>query len=342
MRYRLLPALTLFLAMLGPSSRAELKSDTPFAPYAAPQQRVPVGPGRYIHMVCMGQGGPTVILSAGADGWSADWRLVQPELAKTTKVCSWDRAGHGFSSGSPEPQDIAHTEADLERALAGAGLTGPYVMVAHSLGAFETLLFADRHPDRVAGMVMVDPSTPDQEEQLRQAAPALMAFDEKATRPFFDLIGDCVDALKRGDPGPPPACVKLRARSPEPLRSNLLAAGGDPSYWGAFLSMFQSRQLDSKLVMNGKRNYGTMPLVVLDAGLFAFPAAPADARRDVPAARAVIKAGHEAMALLSTRGTLVAVPDSGHAIALQKPDVVVAAVLKVIAEIRAGPPRAQR
>ena len=75
--------------------------------------------------------------------------------------------------------------ADLERALVGAGLTGPFVMAAHSLGAFEALLFADRHPDQVAGMVMVDPSTPDQEEQLARAAPALVAYDTSPTSPFL-------------------------------------------------------------------------------------------------------------------------------------------------------------
>jgi pimeloyl-ACP methyl ester carboxylesterase len=315
---------------------AKAERVTPFTPYEAPQHRVPVGAGRYINMVCMGEGSPTVILSAGADGWSADWLRVQPQIAKTTKVCGWDRAGHGFSSGSSEPQDILHTEADLERALAGAGLTGPLVMVAHSLGAFETLIFADRHPDRVAGMVMVDPSSPDSEEQLAQAAPALMAYDAQSTKPFFDGIGRCVAALKQGGQSPLPDCAKRGSRYPEPLRGNLLAAGSDPSYWEAFLSMFQSRKLDSKLAVNPKRNYGAMPLIVLEAGRFAFPTAPADAQRDVPAARAVIKAGHEALARLSTRGTLVAVPDSAHWIAGQKPDVVIAAINEVIDQARAS------
>jgi len=68
-----------------------------------------------------GQGSPTVILSAGLGGWSFDWGLVQPALAKRTRVCAWDRAGYGFSSPSPEPQDILHTVSDLERALQGAG-----------------------------------------------------------------------------------------------------------------------------------------------------------------------------------------------------------------------------
>jgi len=331
MRRALLPALVLCLLALSSSAQAQPAA---YTLYATPQQRIEVAPGRYIHMVCMGQGSPTVILSAGADGWSADWRLVQPAIAKKTRVCGWDRAGHGFSSGSPEPQDTAHTEADLEKALAGAGVTGPLVLVAHSLGAFETFLFADRHPERVAGMVLVDPSAPDQAERLPQAAPALMAWSARSDEAFFDVIRGCIAALKAGGPAPSPDCTKLRSRYPEPLRTNLLGAQNDPLYWESFLSMFQSQKLSSKLAINPKRNYGNMPLVVLHAGRFAFPSAPADAQRDAPAARAVITADHDAMARLSTRGAFVPVPDSAHAISLQKPDVVIDAVDKVINEFR--------
>ena len=84
MRLARLTTLALCLAILAPSAHAQLFGAAAYAPYAAPQQRIEVAPGRYIHLICMGQGGPTVILSAGADGWAADWRRVQPELAKTT------------------------------------------------------------------------------------------------------------------------------------------------------------------------------------------------------------------------------------------------------------------
>ncbi|MGH6909827.1 MAG: alpha/beta fold hydrolase [Phenylobacterium sp.] len=281
----------------------------------------------------MGEGSPTVILSAGADGWSADWRLVQPAIAQKTKVCGWDRAGHGFSSGSPEPQDVAHTEADFEHALAGSGVTGPLVLVAHSLGAFETFLFADRHPGRVVGMVLVDPSAPDQAERLPQAAPALMAWSARSDEAFFEVIRGCIAALKGG--GPATDCTKLRSRYPEPLRTNLQSVQNDPLYWESFLSTFQSNKLSAKLAINPTRNYGSMPLIVLDAGRFAFPNAPADAQREAPAAKAQIKAEHEAMARLSNRGAFVPVPDATHAIAVQKPEVVIEAVGKVIDAARA-------
>jgi pimeloyl-ACP methyl ester carboxylesterase len=314
---------------------ARAQSASPFAPYETPQQRVSVGAGRSINVVCMGEGSPTVILSAGADGWSIDWIRVQYAIARNTKVCAWDRAGHGFSSGSAEPQDIVHTEADMERAMAEVGLTGPLVMVAHSLGAFETLVFADRHPDRVAGMVLVDPSTPDQERRLAQAAPTLKAFSDKSNKPFFDGIRHCIAVLKSSAPDPSPDCAKIASRYPEPLRANLLAASHDPAYWEAFLSIFQSLRASSNQAINAKRDYGAMPLIVLHAGRLPLPNAPEEVQREAPAFGAVSLAGQEALAGLSTRGTLVSV-DSAHYIAGQKPDAVIGAVGTVIDDVRAS------
>lgn len=80
---------------------------------------VHIGNGRTINLVCLGHGSPTVILTAGLGNWSLAWERVQRPLAKRTRVCAWDRAGYGFSSPSPESQDIVHTTEDLERALTG-------------------------------------------------------------------------------------------------------------------------------------------------------------------------------------------------------------------------------
>ena len=304
--------------------------------YATPHQRVDIGAGRRIHMVCMGEGSPTVILSAGGNDWSAGWRLVQPDIARTTKACSWDRAGNGFSSGSPDPQDIIHTEDDLERALDGAGLTGPLVMVGHSHGALETLLFADRHPDRVAAMVLVDPSKPDQDALTARAAPALAAFGEKFNAQSMDRIRACVRAQKHAGGVPAPECAGVLLRYPEPLRTNLLiSAANEPLYWDAYLSLWESLERSHKLAINEKRDYGAMPLIVLTAGMAQYPALPADAEREIPALQASGKASAEALARLSSRGVLEPVPDSPHVIQVRKPKAVIQAVERAIDAARA-------
>src|SRR5690606_21439786 len=98
---------------------------------------------RRLHLVCMGQGSPTVILTAGNTRWSIDWNLVQAPVARETRVCAWDRAGFGLSDPPPRPQTVAETSADLANALEIGGITGPFILVGHSLGGYETLLLAD-------------------------------------------------------------------------------------------------------------------------------------------------------------------------------------------------------
>ncbi|RYG30861.1 MAG: alpha/beta hydrolase [Burkholderiales bacterium] len=282
----------------------------------------------------MGEGSPTVLLSAGGGGWSASWRLVQPALAATTKVCAWDRAGNGFSSGSPDPQDLMHTENDLERALAAAGLHDSLVMVAHSIGSFETLLFADRHPERVAAMVLVDPSTPDQVERLPRAAPALMAWSVRSEMLYADQILACVKAEKNVGKASPSECASLLPSYPEPLRTNLLTASNEPNYWEAYGSQMRQRAVSSKLAINVNRTYGAMPLIVLNAGIRSFPSAPTEAQKEAGALQAFIKAEQEELARLSSKGTLITIPDSSHGIPTQKPQAVIDAVGKVIAAVR--------
>ncbi len=334
MRFAFVTAFALLSATL--SSCSILIPSLNYDLYATPQQRVAIGDTRNIHMVCMGNGSPTVVLSAGAGGWSAAWRLVQPTNASTTKVCAWDRAGNGFSSGSSDQQDIAHTEDDLERALAAAGLDGPLVMVAHSIGSFETFLFADRHPDRVAAMVLVDPSTPDQVEQYARAAPALMAWSAKSDELSFSKIRSCISTKRSVGEIPPPECGSLLSSYPEPLRTNLLMASNEPMYWETYMSFFDQRERNSKLAINEKRNYGAMPLIVLNAGVYNFPAAPADAQKEAPALKAFIRTEHEAIARLSTRGVVESVPDSAHGIPIQKPQVVIEAIERAIDAARAN------
>jgi len=107
------------------------------------------------------QGGPTVVLEAASGGSSPDWCLVQPEIAKFTRVCSYDRAGLGWSDSSPRPRSMPQIAEDLSNLLAGAGIEGPYVLVGHSLGGLYVQYLARRHPGRVAGLVLVDAAHPD-------------------------------------------------------------------------------------------------------------------------------------------------------------------------------------
>jgi pimeloyl-ACP methyl ester carboxylesterase len=123
--------------------------------------RVDVG-GYEMYLHCVGAGTPTVILEAGYDDIAETWSLVQPEVARFTRACAYDRAGLGQSEPGPEPRNSLQMVKELHALLDKAGIEGPYVLVGHSLGGMYARLFADRYQEDVVGLVLVDSSHIDQ------------------------------------------------------------------------------------------------------------------------------------------------------------------------------------
>ncbi|MEZ5593788.1 MAG: alpha/beta fold hydrolase [Gammaproteobacteria bacterium] len=134
--------------------------------YPAPGRLVPVG-NHKLHVNCSGQGSPLVVLDSGLGGTSLDWAYVQPEIAAFTRVCSYDRAGHGWSERGPAPRTSAVFISELAQLLRNALEAPPYIMVGHSLGGFTARGFAHFYPDQVAGLVLVDSS---HEQQFQKIA----------------------------------------------------------------------------------------------------------------------------------------------------------------------------
>src|SRR5919107_2315333 len=129
--------------------------------YPPPGEMVDVG-AHSLHINCLGEGSPTVILEAANFGMSAHWVRVQQQLAQTTRVCGYDRAGMGWSEPGPEPRDARQISSELHTLLKGAGTEGPYVLVGHSYGGLYTQMYAGRYPEEVAGVVLLDSSHPEQ------------------------------------------------------------------------------------------------------------------------------------------------------------------------------------
>ena len=142
------------------------------APYLRAQQMVDIG-GRRLNFYCTGSGSPTVILDANESDDTSDWRFVQPLIAKHTRVCAYDRAGFGFSDQGPLPRDAAAYVNDLRALAEKAPIARPFVLVAYSSSTLAARLYADRHLDDLAGLVLVEPDIEDQEPALFAVAPAL-------------------------------------------------------------------------------------------------------------------------------------------------------------------------
>jgi pimeloyl-ACP methyl ester carboxylesterase len=139
--------------------------------YPPPGQRVDVG-GYRLHLFCAGSpaaaGDPTIILESGAAGPGLMWALVQPELAAEHRVCAYDRGGLGWSDRSPLPRTSRNMVAELHTLLQSAGVEPPYVLVGHSLGAFNVRVFAGAYRDEVSGLVLINAS---HEDFLAQLSP---------------------------------------------------------------------------------------------------------------------------------------------------------------------------
>lgn len=339
-----------FLATPAGSATPDSSSAQQVTPYLTPQRVVQVAKGRTINLVCLGHGRPTVVLSAGLDAWSVWWWAVQPILAKRTRVCAWDRAGFGFSSPSPEPQDIVHTTKDLERTLTMARIRGPYVMVGHSLGALEALRFTDLHVHSVVGVVLVDPDIPDRAAVEDRVAPqfARMARSQQHVKQLQDCAaGLQSDTLKSSAPefG---KCTAVPAALVPALKVAITRLNANPARLLTQASTEKEHYTDTREIINAQRGFGDMPLIVLTAGgdeastLSALRGSPgAETPAELEQLRKQIALflrdgwvpAHDAYAALSTRGRNQLV-DSGHNIPINKPEVVISSVNEILDEIR--------
>jgi len=138
--------------------------------YAQPGQLVSVN-GFRLNLYCMGSGSPTVVFDSGWGDWAPAWSKVQPEIAKWTRACSYDRAGTGFSEPGPMPRTSVHIAEELRTALHHAGIGGPYILVGSAFGGDNVRTFADLYMDEIAGLVLVDADPDDLEpEAMREEA----------------------------------------------------------------------------------------------------------------------------------------------------------------------------
>lgn len=170
--------------------------------YPHPGRMIDIG-DRQLHIYCLGDGSPTVVLEAPAAGMSAAWGWVQPAVAQTTRACTYDRAGLGWSEAGDRPYDPGAVPEQLHTLLDRSGEHGPYVLVGHGLGATFMRLYAAQFGADVRSLVLVDPPTtaPDQSGTmpLVRASPWLArAGILRVTR----LLSDNVVGLPESSVGP--------------------------------------------------------------------------------------------------------------------------------------------
>jgi pimeloyl-ACP methyl ester carboxylesterase len=217
--------------------------------YAMPGQSYDVG-GYRLHLNCTGSGSPTVVLQSGLGEFSASWARIAPAVARSTRVCAYDRAGQGWSDDAPQIQDGLQVAADLHTLLDAAGENAPYVMVGHSIGGSYSMTYAARYSEQIAGMVLLDASDPYQARATAGSAD-VSAFAPLAVLPSVARLGiGQVIPSSSSLPQPDAGRVQAFEGSPRGWRN---AA----EEWGAMDALFSQAQALSTL--------GSTPLVVLTA-----------------------------------------------------------------------------
>ena len=268
------------------ATRSDLAATPP------PGRLVDVG-GHRLHIWCTGSGTPSVILETGLGGSSADWGFVQPEVAGFTRVCSYDRAGMGYSDPGPSPRTTRRIAHELAQLLDRGGVSGPVILVGASIGGLTARVFASEHAERVAGLVLVDASHEDQKEGVPQIAPFV---------PFLSSVG--VLRLLGVSFGLPPASLAPSVRGF--ARATAFRAAGQRAAVDEIMHL-----QESAAEVRATRRKLTVPVVVVTAGRGA-DAVWRDLQRD--------QVG------LSQRGCQVIADQSGHAVAIGQPQVVVDAI----------------
>jgi pimeloyl-ACP methyl ester carboxylesterase len=271
------------------ASRRDLAATPP------PGRLIDVG-GHRLHIWCTGAGSPTVILETGLGGSAVGWGFVQPDVARFTRVCSYDRAGLGYSDPGPSPRTARRIARELAELLGRSGITEPVVLVGASSGGFSTRILASEHAERVSGLVLVDAS---HEDQAHSVPPIARVVPVLASIGALRLLG-----------------VEFNM-SPESL-APAVRAYGRATHFRASGYKTGANEItniqESANEVRASRRQLNIPVVVV-TGARGADTEWLDLQRD--------------QVKLSSRGCHV-LAESGHVIAVEQPEVVVEAIRAVV------------
>ena len=275
-----------------------------------PGKLVVVG-GFKMHINCVGDGNPTVILESGLGDTYISWRKVQPQIAKFSRVCSYDRAGLGYSESSSRPRTSEVMAEELHALLRSAGIAPPYILVGHSMGGFIVRLFASLYATEVVGMVLVDSSHPDQDNRF---PPALKNMEGTWLRE--------AEFLEFSTPFGIPRFMGL--------------CDEEPAQRAAECNFHTAREGVAELKafpQSATETAATVPLRDLPLAVLSHDPDKPSSELPPDLAKPTNDAWEkmqEELAHLSTRGTQMIAKNSAHYIQIDRPDVVVDTVRKIV------------
>ena len=267
--------------------------------------------GYRLHLHCSGSGSPTVLLEAGMGDHYLHWRLVQEPVSTFTRVCSYDRAGLGWSDPSPDQRDSATIARELHTLLERSGTKPPYILVGHSFGGMYVRAFRGFYPAEVQSMILVDSTYPGSITQATTpAAEGFHRIQDSVARRSWLLPFGIVRLARLCGSGPSALEPELRAIE---CRSTALSE--------------QIAELDnfgrSAEQARASGTLGDLPLIVISEDAAKFMAS-------VPGAPAAFDAKQDDLMHLSSRGCRIIATGSDHQVMMQRPDVIIEAIRRMV------------
>jgi pimeloyl-ACP methyl ester carboxylesterase len=246
------------------------------------------------------------LLSGGIVETLEQWKVIQPEIARFARVCSFDRAGLGWSYAGPMPRSSGQIAKELHTALVNSGISGPYVLVGHSFGGLDMRIFAGEHPDEVAAVLLVDSVNPDHYrwEPAGGLESEVRFWFYRHLAPFgiTRLLGEC-----RSGPRP---C---------------------PEFVDTWHGMWEARVLSAHEA-RATKSFGNIPLIVIARDpLYYIRLADKPER---PEWEPQFARSQMELTLLSNNASFIVARDTGHQIPRDKPGLVVSAVEKLVGQVR--------
>ncbi len=284
--------------------------------------------GKNWHCQIMGEGHPAVVIDSGTGGTHLDWQLVQPEVAKFTKILTYDRAGYGWSDLSSEPRTAEQVVSELRQLLREVEIEPPYVLVGMSLSGLFSRLFAYHYPEEVVGMVLVDVAhermyeeTPVQWVELNKRLEGLLVY----VVPIIGRIGllrllVAFDSL--------PMAAGLFQKFPPSMRPLAKALYSQTQFGRTFAQESAAVSVSMNQVEQARKikPFPDIPLIVLSSGKPDF-----DITQDV---LQKLQELHADLANESPQGIHTVAYESGHVIQLDEPELVIDAIRQVVEKVR--------